>query len=61
MWGDLHTELGFSYGILDDSYAAGTAALMVGGVALIPFALKYGRRFVYVGSLLVQTGTHTDG
>lgn len=56
MWGDLNTQLGFSYGILNDSYAAGCAALMIGGVTMIPFALKYGRRFVYVGSLLVQTG-----
>lgn len=55
-WGVLNTQLGFSYGILDDSYAAGTASLMVGGVILIPFALKFGRRFVYTFSLAIQCG-----
>lgn len=52
----LNTELNFSNEILNDSYAAATAALMVGGLTLIPFALKFGRRPVYVGSLAVQFG-----
>lgn len=52
----LNTELNFSYEILNDSYAAATAALMVGGLTLIPFALKFGRRSVYVSSLVVQFG-----
>lgn len=55
-WGVLGTELNFSNEILNDSYAAATAALMVGGLTLIPFALKFGRRPVYIGSLAVQFG-----
>lgn len=50
----MNIELGFSFGVLNDSYAAGCAALMVGGVAMIPFALKYGRRPIYLYSLAVQ-------
>lgn len=50
----MNIELGFSYEVLNDSYAAGCAALMVGGVVMIPFALKYGRRPIYLYSLAVQ-------
>lgn len=50
----MKVELGFSFDILNDSYAAGCAALMVGGVFVIPFALKYGRRPIYLYSLAVQ-------
>ncbi|RMZ81716.1 hypothetical protein DV737_g2418, partial [Chaetothyriales sp. CBS 132003] len=52
----MNLELGFSYDILDDSYAAGCGALCVGGIFLLPFALKYGRRPLYVFSLAVQCG-----
>lgn len=50
----MNIELGFSFEVLNDSYAAGCAALMVGGVVMIPFALKYGRRPIYLYSLAVQ-------
>ncbi|KAF9889383.1 hypothetical protein FE257_007493 [Aspergillus nanangensis] len=53
-WAPMHDELGFSYEILNDSYAAGSAALCFGALVFIPVALKYGRRVVYVGSLLLQ-------
>lgn len=52
----MNVELGFSYGLLNDSYAAGCGALCVGGIVMIPFALKYGRRPIYVFSLAVQCG-----
>ncbi|KAL4875626.1 MFS general substrate transporter [Aspergillus karnatakaensis] len=55
-WGPMQDELGFSYAILNDSYAAGCAALGVGSVLLIPFALKFGRRPLYIFSTLVQFG-----
>ena len=45
---------GFSYDYLNDSYASGCAALAIGSPLLIPFALKYGRRPVYVFSTLAQ-------
>lgn len=50
----MNIELGFTFNTLNDSYAAGCAALMVGGVVMIPFALKYGRRPIYLYSLAVQ-------
>ncbi|KAL3466248.1 MFS general substrate transporter [Aspergillus heterothallicus] len=53
-WGPMNEELGFSYKVLNDSYAAGCAALGVGSVLLIPFALKFGRRPLYLLSTLVQ-------
>ncbi|KAJ5825889.1 hypothetical protein N7474_003027 [Penicillium riverlandense] len=53
-WGPLETELGFTSEILNDSYAAGCAALGVGSVIPIPFALKFGRRLVYLFSTVVQ-------
>ncbi|KAJ9641303.1 hypothetical protein H2204_002981 [Knufia peltigerae] len=55
-WTPMNLELGFSYAILNDSYAVGCGTLCIGGLALIPFALKFGRRPVYILSLLVQVG-----
>ncbi|RFU28298.1 hypothetical protein B7463_g8031, partial [Scytalidium lignicola] len=53
-WDPMHVELGYSYDILNDSYAAGCASLAVGAVLLIPFALKFGRRPLYILSTIVQ-------
>ncbi|KIW33280.1 uncharacterized protein PV07_00140 [Cladophialophora immunda] len=55
-WASMNLELGFSYDILNDSYAAGCGSLCIGGIFLLPFALKYGRRPVYILSLAVQCG-----
>lgn len=55
-WGAMHKELGYSYEILNDSYAASVAALGVGSLILIPFALKYGRRPLYLFSTICQFG-----
>ncbi|KAB8078749.1 major facilitator superfamily domain-containing protein [Aspergillus leporis] len=55
-WGPVNKEMGFSFELLNDSYAAGCGSLCIGGVILIPFALKYGRRPVYVLSTTVQCG-----
>ncbi|KAJ5775724.1 uncharacterized protein N7511_000735 [Penicillium nucicola] len=55
-WGPVNLELGFSYAILNDSYAAGCGALCVGGLFLVPFTLKYGRRPIYVFSMAIQCG-----
>lgn len=52
----MHEELGFSYNALNNSYAAGCGALAVGACVLIPFALKYGRRPVYIFSTAIQMG-----
>ncbi|KAJ6170300.1 hypothetical protein N7485_007646 [Penicillium canescens] len=53
-WGPMEKELGFTSEILNDSYAAGCAALALGSVILIPFALKFGRRPLYLFSTVVQ-------
>ncbi|KAL3474033.1 major facilitator superfamily domain-containing protein [Aspergillus californicus] len=55
-WGPVNIELGFSFALLNDSYAAGCGALAIGGVLLIPCALKFGRRPVYVFSTAIQCG-----
>ncbi|KIV87379.1 hypothetical protein PV11_02929 [Exophiala sideris] len=53
-WGPMNEELGYSYEILNDSYAAGCACLALGSLILIPFALKFGRRPLYLFSTVLQ-------
>ncbi|KAK3068985.1 hypothetical protein LTR53_013030 [Teratosphaeriaceae sp. CCFEE 6253] len=53
-WGPLADELGFSNETLTNTYAIGCATLAVGAPMLIPFALKYGSRPVYVFSSIAQ-------
>ncbi|KAF4466388.1 major facilitator superfamily transporter [Fusarium albosuccineum] len=55
-WAPMNEQLGFSYNTLNNSYAAGCGALAVGACVLIPFALKYGRRPVYIFSSAIQLG-----
>jgi MFS family permease len=50
----MNIELGFSFEALNNSYATGSATLAVGALIFIPFALKYGRRPIYLFSLLGQ-------
>ena len=50
----MNIQLGFSYGILNDSYATGNGTLCIGAFVLIPFALKYGRRPIYIISTAAQ-------
>ncbi|TID27772.1 major facilitator superfamily domain-containing protein [Venturia nashicola] len=47
-WGPLQTELGFSDAVLNDTWAIGCATLAIGSVVMIPFALKYGLRSIYI-------------
>ena len=53
-WGPMHKQLAFSYPILNDSYAIGCGTLAFGAFLLIPFALKYGRRPIYIASTALQ-------
>ncbi|KAM5341439.1 hypothetical protein ACJ41O_014470 [Fusarium nematophilum] len=55
-WGPMQRELGFSDQVLTSSYAIGCAFLAIGAVVLVPFALKFGRRPLYIFSSLVQCG-----
>jgi MFS family permease len=47
-------ELGFTLPALNNSYATGSATLGVGALLFIPFALKFGRRPIYLFSLAGQ-------
>lgn len=47
-WGPMSLELNFSVETLNDTYAIGCATLALGAFMLIPFALKYGLRPIYI-------------
>jgi MFS family permease len=53
-WPAMMKELGFTIETLNNGYATGSAALAVGAILFIPFALKYGRRPMYLFSLIGQ-------
>ncbi|KAJ8108064.1 hypothetical protein OPT61_g8431 [Boeremia exigua] len=53
-WPAMMEELGFTIELLNNGYATGSAALAVGALLFIPFALKYGRRPMYLLSLIGQ-------
>lgn len=53
-WPAMMKELGFSIKLVNNGYATGSAALAVGAIMFIPFALKYGRRPMYLFSLIGQ-------
>ncbi|KAH7141983.1 major facilitator superfamily domain-containing protein [Dactylonectria macrodidyma] len=52
-WGPMNIELGFSYETLTNSYAVGSAGLAISAIPFIPLALKFGRRPIYLGSLII--------
>ncbi|KAL3449897.1 major facilitator superfamily domain-containing protein [Aspergillus insuetus] len=52
-WGPMHEQLGFSWATLNNSYAIGCGFLGVGAVILTPLALKFGRRPLYLVSILI--------
>jgi MFS family permease len=53
IWLDYNTLYGISYDSLNASYAAQAAGVGIGSVPFIPIALKYGRRPVYLASVLI--------
>jgi len=55
-WEPMHVKLGFSYTDLNNSYAVGCGTLAFGAFLLVPFALKYGRRPVYIVTTTIQFG-----
>jgi MFS family permease len=57
LWGPYNEELGISYGQLTNTYGANYAGFGVGCVFFIPFALKYGRRPVYIISTIITLAT----
>ncbi|PSS00967.1 major facilitator superfamily domain-containing protein [Coniella lustricola] len=55
-WGPMEDELGFSAVLMNDTYAIGCGMLALGSFMLIPFALKYGLRPIYIISSAAQMG-----
>jgi MFS family permease len=53
VWQIYNEELGITYDELNDTFAANCAGLAVGCILFIPFALKYGRRPVYIISTII--------
>jgi hypothetical protein len=53
-WGPYSSELGLSFNTLNDSTALNYAGLAFGCVLFIPLVYKFGRRPLYILSLLVQ-------
>ncbi|KIW10970.1 hypothetical protein PV08_10269 [Exophiala spinifera] len=54
LWQDFNIELGMSYAILNDGYATNMATLSVGCIFLVPLALRFGRRPIYLLTALVM-------
>ena len=50
----LNADLGISYNAEEIAFGLNTAGLAVGCLLFIPFALKFGRRSVYLVSILVS-------
>ncbi|KAF3769625.1 MFS general substrate transporter [Cryphonectria parasitica EP155] len=53
-WGPMEDELGFDAVLMNNTYAIGCATLALGSFMLIPFALKYGLRPIYILSSAAQ-------
>ncbi|KAF5686923.1 HOL1 substrate-H+ antiporter [Fusarium circinatum] len=67
-WQNFNEELGMSYDMLNNGYAANMAGLATGCIIFIPIALRIGRRPVYLVTSLIMFGagawqaeTHTIG
>lgn len=56
LWVDLNVELGFSYELLNDAYGVAAGTLGIGCMVFVPFALRYGRRPVYVLTTFILFG-----
>ncbi|CAN8097521.1 unnamed protein product [Discula destructiva] len=55
-WGPMEDELGFTAVLMNNTYAIGCGTLALGSFMLIPFALKYGLRPIYILSSAAQMG-----
>ncbi|KAL4777261.1 major facilitator superfamily domain-containing protein [Aspergillus nidulans var. acristatus] len=54
IWVQLNAELGISWSNLNNSFAVNLAGLAIGCILVVPFAIKYGRRSIYILSSAVQ-------
>jgi predicted MFS family arabinose efflux permease len=58
LWQDINAELGFSYTSLNNSYGTSAATLSFGCVVFTPFALRFGRRPIYIITSLLMFATN---
>lgn len=56
IYGPLITDLGLTATVMTNSFGLSTAGLALGCMLLIPFALQFGRRPLYLFSTLVSFG-----
>jgi MFS family permease len=54
LWQDMVVELGYTYPQLNNSYGVSAASMSFGCVVFTPFALRYGRRPVYIVTSLLM-------
>ncbi|KAI9375929.1 major facilitator superfamily domain-containing protein [Aspergillus egyptiacus] len=54
IWAPLNSEIGITWANLNNTFAANLTGLAVGCLIFIPFAIKYGRRSIYIASVTVQ-------
>jgi MFS family permease len=54
LWQDMVVELGYTYPQLNNSYGISAASMSFGCVVFTPFALRYGRRPVYIVTSLLM-------
>lgn len=57
IYGNLNEDLGISFEVCNISFGVNTAGLAIGCILFIPFALKFGRRPVYLVSITVSLAT----
>jgi predicted MFS family arabinose efflux permease len=58
LWQDMNAELGFTYPQLNDSYGVSAATLSIGCVMFTPFALRFGRRPIYILTSVLMFATN---
>ena len=54
VWASINKDLGISFRSLTVTYGINTAGLGIGCIIFIPFALKFGRRPIYLLSITVS-------
>lgn len=57
IWGPVNEELGISFAAMSASFGINCAGLALGCVIFIPFALKFGRRSIYIVSVAGSMAT----
>jgi MFS family permease len=58
LWSAINEELGFSYDQLNNSYGVSAATLSIGCIMFVPFALRFGRRPIYLLTSLLMFATN---